>query len=203
MTAVNGLSFDVAPGTVTGFLGPNSAGKTTTLRILLGLVSADAGTATHRRPLPTVELPEPLGPAAPCSRRRASTRAGLPARSCGSQARLAADADASRIEDVLDLRGAHCRGQDRRIGGFSLGMRQRLGIAGALLGHPPAAILDEPANGLDPEGIRWMRGLLRGFAAGGGTVLLSVTCSGKSSTPSTRWWSSGPGASSPTARWPS
>jgi ABC-2 type transport system ATP-binding protein len=170
VTAVNGLSFDVAPGTVTGFLGPNGAGKTTTLRILLGLVSADAGTATIDG-LSYPELPEPLHQAG-----AVLEAAGFhPGRTARAQLRiqaLAADADASRIEDVLDLTGLTAAA-DRRIGGFSLGMRQRLGLATALLADPEVLILDEPANGLDPEGVRWLRGLLRGFAAEGGTVLVS------------------------------
>jgi ABC-2 type transport system ATP-binding protein len=170
VTAVNGLSFDVTPGTVTGFLGPNGAGKTTTLRILLGLVTADAGTATIDG-RPYRELPEPLHQAGAVL----EAAAFHPGRTARAQLRiqaLAADADASRIEDVLDLTGLADAG-DRRIGGFSLGMRQRLGLATALLADPEVLILDEPANGLDPEGVRWLRGLLRGFAAEGGTVLVS------------------------------
>ncbi|HZZ56123.1 MAG TPA: ATP-binding cassette domain-containing protein, partial [Trebonia sp.] len=170
VTAVNGLSFDVAPGTVTGFLGPNGAGKTTTLRILLGLVSADAGTATIDG-RPYRERPEPLHQAGAVL----EATAFHPGRTARAQLRiqaLAANADASRIEDVLDLTGL-AGAADRRIGGFSLGMRQRLGLATALLADPEVLILDEPANGLDPEGVRWLRGLLRGFAAEGGTVLVS------------------------------
>jgi len=170
VTAVNGLSFDVTPGTVTGFLGPNGAGKTTTLRILLGLVSADAGAATIDS-RPYRELPEPLHKVG-----AVLEAAGFhPGRTARAQLRiqaLAADADASRVEDVLDLAGLTAAA-DRRIGGFSLGMRQRLGLAAALLADPEVLILDEPANGLDPEGVRWLRGLLRGFAAEGGTVLVS------------------------------
>src|SRR5580704_6918323 len=149
VTAVNGLSFDVAPGTVTGFLGPNGAGKTTTFRILLGLVSADAGTATIDG-LSYPELPEPLHQAG-----AVLEAAGFhPGRTARAQLRiqaLAADADASRIEDVLDLTGLTAAA-DRRIGGFSLGMRQRLGLATALLADPEVLILDEPANGLAAEG---------------------------------------------------
>jgi len=170
VTAVNGLSFDVTPGTVTGFLGPNGAGKTTTLRILLGLVSADAGAATIDS-RPYRDLPEPLHKVG-----AVLEAAGFhPGRTARAQLRiqaLAADADASRVEDVLDLAGLTAAA-DRRIGGFSLGMRQRLGLAAALLADPEVLILDEPANGLDPEGVRWLRGLLRGFAAEGGTVLVS------------------------------
>jgi ABC-2 type transport system ATP-binding protein len=170
VTAVDGLSFDVQSGTVTGFLGPNGAGKTTTLRMLLGLVTPDAGAATingHRYR----ELPEPthqVGAVLEAS----SFHPGRTARAHLRIQSLAADADPSRIEDVLDLVGL-ADAAARRVGGFSLGMRQRLGLATALLADPEVLILDEPANGLDPEGVRWLRDLLRGFAAEGGTVLVS------------------------------
>ena len=170
VAAVDGLSFDVQPGTVTGFLGPNGAGKTTTLRMLLGLVNPDAGTATidgraYR------ELPEPLHQVGAVLE-ASSFHPGRTARAHLRIQALAADADPSRAEDVLDLTGL-ADAADRRIGGFSLGMRQRLGLATALLADPEVLILDEPANGLDPEGVRWLRGLLHGFAAEGGTVLVS------------------------------
>ena len=170
VTAVDDLSFDVRPGTVTGFLGQNGAGKTTTLRMLLGLVAADAGTATING-LPYVELPEPLHQVGAVLE-ASSFHPGRTARAHLHIQALAADVDQSRIEDVLDLTGLTAAA-DRRIGGFSLGMRQRLGLATALLADPEVLILDEPANGLDPEGVRWLRGLLRGFAAEGGTVLVS------------------------------
>jgi ABC-2 type transport system ATP-binding protein len=170
VTAVDGLSFDVSPGTVTGFLGPNGAGKTTTLRILLGLVTAGAGTAminghAYR------DLPEPLHTAGAVLE-ASSFHPGRTARAHLRIQALAAEADPSRIADVLELAGL-AGDADRRIGGFSLGMRQRLGLATALLADPEVLILDEPANGLDPEGVRWLRDLLRGFAAEGGTVLVS------------------------------
>jgi ABC-2 type transport system ATP-binding protein len=170
VAAVDGLSFDVQPGTVTGFLGPNGAGKTTTLRMLLGLVNPDAGTATidgraYR------ELPEPLHQVGAVLE-ASSFHPGRTARAHLRIQALAADADPSRAEDVLDLTGL-VDAADRRIGGFSLGMRQRLGLATALLADPEVLILDEPANGLDPEGVRWLRDLLRGFAVEGGTVLVS------------------------------
>jgi ABC-2 type transport system ATP-binding protein len=170
VTAVDGLSFDVRPGTVTGFLGPNGAGKTTTLRMLLGLVTPDGGTATinGRR---YQDLPEPahqVGAVLEAS----SFHPGRTARAHLRIQSLAAHADPSRIEDVLDLVGL-ADAADRRVGGFSLGMRQRLGLAIALLADPEVLILDEPANGLDPEGVRWLRELLRGFAAESGTVLVS------------------------------
>jgi ABC-2 type transport system ATP-binding protein len=170
VTAVDDLSFAVRPGTITGFLGPNGAGKTTTLRMLLGLVAPDAGTATINGQ-PYAALPEPLHQVGAVLE-ASSFHPGRTARAHLRIQALAADVDASRIEDVLDLVGlADAAG--RRIGGFSLGMRQRLGLATALLADPEVLILDEPANGLDPEGIRWLRGLLRGFAAEGGTVLVS------------------------------
>lgn len=168
--AVEGLSFRVEPGAVTGFLGPNGAGKTTTLRMLLGLVTPDAGTATIGGQ-PYRELAEP-------ARRvgAALDQSGFhPARTGRDHLRvLAAQAGLPgvRIDEVLDLVGlTHAGG--RRVGGYSLGMRQRLTLAGALLGDPGVLVLDEPANGLDPEGIRWLRGLLRGLAAEGRTLLVS------------------------------
>ncbi len=168
--AVNGLSFDVEQGSVTGFLGANGAGKTTTLRILLGLVSATAGTA-HINGRPYAELPHP-----PHEVGAALEASGFyPGRTAEDHLRilaLTAGADPSRAHDVLHL--VHLSdAADRRVGGFSLGMRQRLALAGALIADPEILILDEPANGLDPEGVRWLRDLLRGFAAEGGTVLVS------------------------------
>jgi ABC-2 type transport system ATP-binding protein len=170
VTAVDDLSFEVRPGTITGFLGPNGAGKTTTLRMLLGLVAPDAGSATINGQHYT-ELPEPLHQVGAVLE-ASSFHPGRTARAHLRIQALAADADPSRIEDVLDLVGL-TDAAGRRVGGFSLGMRQRLGLATALLADPEVLILDEPANGLDPEGIRWLRGLLRGFAAEGGTVLVS------------------------------
>ena len=169
VTAVDNLSFEVQPGTITGFLGPNGAGKTTTLRMLLGLVTPDAGSATinGRR---YAELAEPLHQVGAVL--EASFHPGRTARAQLRIQALSADADPSRVDDVLRLVGL-ADAADRRVGGFSLGMRQRLGLATALLADPGLLILDEPANGLDPEGIRWLRGLLRDFAAEGGTVLIS------------------------------
>jgi ABC-2 type transport system ATP-binding protein len=168
--AVDDLSFSVERGSVTGFLGPNGAGKTTTLRMLLGLVAPDAGTATIDGRAYT-DLPEPLhrvGAVLEAS----SFHPGRTARNHLRIQALAGAVDPGRIDEVLDLvqlTGA----AGRRIGGFSLGMRQRLGLATALLADPEILILDEPANGLDPEGVHWLRSLLRGFAAEGGTVLVS------------------------------
>jgi ABC-2 type transport system ATP-binding protein len=170
VTAVANLSFEVQRGTVTGFLGPNGAGKTTTLRMLLALVTPDGGSASING-LAYTAMPGPLRQVGAVLE-ASSFHPGRTARDHLRITAMAADADPSRIRDVLDLvQLADAAG--RRIGGFSLGMRQRLALATALLPGPEILILDEPTNGLDPEGVRWLRGLLRGFAADGGTVLLS------------------------------
>jgi ABC-2 type transport system ATP-binding protein len=168
--AVDDLSFSVQRGSVTGFLGPNGAGKTTTLRMLLGLVAPDAGTATINGRA-YAALPEPLHQVGAVLE-ASSFHPGRTARNHLRIQALAAAADPARIDEVLDLVQLR-RAAGQRIGGFSLGMRQRLGLATALLADPEILILDEPANGLDPEGVRWLRSLLRGFAAEGGTVLVS------------------------------
>jgi ABC-2 type transport system ATP-binding protein len=168
--AVSGLSFDVEQGSVTGFLGANGAGKTTTLRILLGLVSATSGTA-HINGRPYTGLSHPLRQVGAAL----ETSGFYPGRTARDHLRilaLAAGVDSSRADDALDIVDLSSAA-NRRIGGFSLGMRQRLGLAGALIANPEILILDEPANGLDPEGVRWLRDLLRGYAADGGTVLVS------------------------------
>ena len=170
VTAVDDISFTVTQGSVVGFLGPNGAGKTTTLRMLLGLVTPTGGTATING-LPYSRLPEPrhvVGAALEAS-------GAYPGRTARNHLRieaLAGGAPASRVPEVLDLVGL-ADAADRRVGKFSLGMRQRLGLATALLCDPEILILDEPANGLDPEGVHWLRRLLRGFAAEGRTVLVS------------------------------
>ena len=169
-TAVDHLSFDVRPGTVTGFLGPNGAGKATTMRMILGLDRPDAGTARvngtnyHELRWPPREVGALL-----------EAKAFHPGRS--ARAHLTALAASNgiprrRVNDVLEITGMG-RAADRRAGKFSLGMAQRLGIAAALLGDPAVLLLDEPVNGLDPEGIRWIRGLLKNLAAHGRTVLIS------------------------------
>jgi ABC-2 type transport system ATP-binding protein len=168
--AVDRLSFEVRNGAVTGFLGPNGAGKTTTLRMLLGLVAPTAGTATIDG-RPYRELADPLhhvGAVLEAS----SFHPGRTARNHLLVQAVAGRIGRSRVDEVLELVGL---GDDagRRVGGFSLGMRQRLGLAAALLGDPEVLILDEPANGLDPEGVRWLRELLRGLAEQGRTVLVS------------------------------
>ena len=170
MLAVDRLDFEVDPGTVTGFLGPNGAGKTTTLRMLLGLVAPTSGTATIDG-RPYRELADPL------RRVGAVLEAGgfHPGRSARDHLRVQATAAGlprTRVDQVLEQTGLAGAGS-RRVGGFSLGMRQRLGLAAALLGDPEVLVLDEPANGLDPEGVRWLRGLVRGLAAEGRTVLVS------------------------------
>jgi ABC-2 type transport system ATP-binding protein len=168
--AVDQLSFEVESGTVVGFLGRNGAGKTTTLRTLLGLVRPDAGTATINGRAYR-DLPEPLHQVGAVLE-AASFHPGRTARNHLRVQAMAAGVVPSRIDGVLDLVGL--RGDaDRRVGGFSLGMRQRLGLATALLPEPGLLILDEPANGLDPDGVHWLRDLLRGLAADGATVLVS------------------------------
>ncbi len=170
VTAVDALSFTVEPGSVTGFLGPNGAGKTTTLRMVLGLVVPDSGHATiggHRYAdlvHPSQQVGAVLDPTFHPGRsgrnhlRAYTAAAGLPDR---------------RVDEVLEQVGLAAAAR-RRAGGYSMGMRQRLGLATALLGNPQVLILDEPANGLDPEGIQWLRGFLRHLArAEGRTILVS------------------------------
>jgi ABC-2 type transport system ATP-binding protein len=168
--AVDQLDFQVDQGTVVGFLGPNGAGKTTTLRMLLGLVTPTAGTATFGG-RPYRRLPDPV--------RRVGAvleASGFhPGRSARDHLRVIATAaglDPRRIDPVLEQTGLAGAAR-RRVGGYSLGMRQRLGLAAALLGDPEVLLLDEPANGLDPEGVHWLRGLVRGLADEGRTVLVS------------------------------
>jgi ABC-2 type transport system ATP-binding protein len=169
-TAVDHLSFDVRPGTVTGFLGPNGAGKSTTMRMILGLDRPDDGVARingknyHELAWPMREVGALL-----------EAKACHPGRT--ARAHLAALAASNaiprrRVSDVLEITGLE-KAADRRAGKFSLGMAQRLGIAAALLGDPGVLLLDEPVNGLDPEGIRWIRTLLKNLAAHGRTVLIS------------------------------
>lgn len=167
--AVDQLSMTVEPGRITGFLGPNGAGKTTTLRILLGLATATAGSATFGG-AGYVDLAHPqyrVGAVMdPSFHPGRSGRNHL--RVLGTTARVGMD----RIDALLELVGLTAAA-DRRVGGYSLGMKQRLALAGALLGDPDYLVLDEPANGLDPEGIRWLRGFLRSFAEQGRVVLMS------------------------------
>jgi ABC-2 type transport system ATP-binding protein len=168
---VSEVTFRCEPGTVTGFLGPNGAGKTTTMRMLVGLSAPDSGQALlfggrYR------DLPNPgrrvgilLDASAQHAGRRGREALAVSAKTIG--------VPAQRVDTLLELVGLDETAARRRVGQYSLGMRQRLGFAQALLGEPEVLILDEPANGLDPDGMRWMRRLLRGFADRGGTVLLS------------------------------
>jgi len=169
-TAVDHLSFDVRPGTVTGFLGPNGAGKSTTMRMILGLDRPDAGTARvngqsyHDLRWPLRDVGALL-----------EAKAFHPGRSARAHLTALAASNAiprGRVDEVLEITGM-ATAADRRAGKFSLGMAQRLGIAAALLGDPAVLLLDEPVNGLDPEGIRWIRGLLKNLAADGRTVFIS------------------------------
>ncbi len=170
LTAVDRFTARVEPGRVTGFLGPNGAGKTTTMRMLLGLVRASDGTATVggtpyaqlRRPLQTV------GAALEAS----SFHPGRTAAAHLTALAQASDVPVSRVDETLGLVGLADAG-GRKVGGFSLGMRQRLGLAAALLGDPGVLVLDEPTNGLDPEGIRWIRDFLQALAREGRTVFVS------------------------------
>ena len=170
LLAVDDLSFELEAGTITGFLGPNGAGKTTTLRMLLGLAAPTSGRALVFDRL-YAELDQP-------ARRVGAVLEATdfhPGRSGRDHLRTlgrAAELPDARVDEVLklvELQGA----ANRRVKGYSLGMRQRLGLAAALLGEPEVLILDEPANGLDPEGVRWLRDFLRDFAAGERTVLIS------------------------------
>ncbi|RWZ52710.1 ABC transporter ATP-binding protein [Labedella phragmitis] len=170
VSAVDALSFQVQPGRVTGFLGPNGAGKTTTLRMLLGLVRPTAGRATFGG-VSYTDLESPLRTVG-AALEAASFHPGRSARSHLRIAATASDIARSRVDEVLALVGL-AEFADRRVGGYSLGMRQRLGLAFALLGDPGVLVLDEPINGLDPEGIKWIRSLLRALAAEGRTVLVS------------------------------
>jgi ABC-2 type transport system ATP-binding protein len=168
--ALDGLSFVVTPGSVTGFVGPNGAGKSTTMRVILGLDAVDGGTAliggrpygSLRHPLRQVGSLLDAGALQPSRSARnhllwLAYSQGLPSR---------------RVDEVIDQAGLESVAR-RKAGGFSLGMRQRLGLAAAMLGDPPILILDEPFNGMDPEGIVWMRGFLRALAAEGRAVLVS------------------------------
>jgi ABC-2 type transport system ATP-binding protein len=170
VTAVDDLSFTVEPGRVTGFLGPNGAGKTTTLRMLLGLVVPSSGTATLGG-LRYHDLPRPLETVG-AALEAASFHPGRTARSHLTIYATAAGLPQTRVAEVLHLVGLGEHGH-QRVGGYSLGMRQRLGLACTLLGDPGVLVLDEPINGLDPEGIKWIRGFLRDMAAEGRTVLVS------------------------------
>ena len=169
-TAVDELTFEVKPGIVTGFLGPNGAGKTTSMRLILGLDTATAGTVTvnghayRDTRAPMREIGALIDPSAVHGGRSAYNHLLWQAQAGGLPR--------SRVDAVLEMVGL-ADVASKKVGGFSLGMRQRLGIASALLGDPPVLLFDEPVNGLDPEGIQWMRSLLKRFANEGRTVLIS------------------------------
>ncbi len=169
--AVDDVSFACTPGTVTGFLGPNGAGKSTTLRMICGLANPTAGSATvlgrgyRRIANPARHVGVMLDASAQHSGRSGRETLRLSAETIG--------VDRARVPAMLERVGLEPSAAKKRVGKYSLGMRQRLGLAQVLIGEPEVLILDEPANGLDPQGIIWMRDLLRGFAQAGGTVLLS------------------------------
>jgi ABC-2 type transport system ATP-binding protein len=170
-TAVDHVTFRAEPGRVTGFLGPNGAGKSTTMRILVGLTPATSG-ATSVLGRRYADLPNPgreIGVLLDAS----AQHAGRTGREILTVAQRTMRVPRGRVDEMLDLVSLSDEESARRVRDYSLGMRQRLGIATALIGDPEVLVLDEPANGLDPAGIRWMRDLLRGFANQGGTVLLS------------------------------
>jgi ABC-2 type transport system ATP-binding protein len=170
LTAVDDLSFTVDPGRITGFLGPNGAGKTTTLRMLLGLVRQTSGTATiSGRRYADIHQPQRVVGSA------LEATGFHPGRSGRNHLMVLADTagvDGHRVDEMLELVGIPAAAR-RRAGGYSMGMRQRLGLAAAMLGDPQVLLLDEPANGLDPEGIRWLRGFLRHLSSEGKTILVS------------------------------
>ena len=168
--ALDGMTFTALPGRVTGFAGPNGAGKSTTMRVILGLDRPDSGTAmVGGRPYQSLEHPlRYLGSLLDASALQPSRRARAHLRWLACSQGL----PARRVGEVLELTGLQ-EVAGRRAGGYSLGMRQRLGVAAALLGDPPALMFDEPFNGMDPEGIVWMRGFLRSLAAQGRAVLVS------------------------------
>ena len=170
-TAVHDVTFSASAGRVTGFLGPNGAGKSTTMRVMVGLSRPSSGHASidGRR---FAELPNP-GREVGVLLDASAQHAGRTGREILTVAQQTMRVPARRVDEMLDLVSLTPSESRRRVRNYSLGMRQRLGIATALLGDPDILILDEPANGLDPAGIRWMRDLLRGFADRGGTVLLS------------------------------
>jgi len=170
VVAIDALSFTLEAGSITGFLGPNGAGKTTTLRLLLGLARPTSGEAlVFGRPYR--ELPNPTRRVGAVLE-SADVDPGRTGRNHLRAQAIASGIETSRVDEMLELVELD-RAADRPAGGYSLGMRQRLGLAAALLGEPELLVLDEPANGLDAAGVHWLRGFLRQFAATGGTVLVS------------------------------
>jgi len=167
--AVDALTFSVRPGRITGFVGPNGAGKSTTMRMMVGLTRPDAGQVLYNG-TPYEALTQPIATIGAAL--EASAHPGRTARNHLRIMGAAGGLPASRVDAVLAEVGITSVA-DKRVGGFSLGMRQRLSLAGALLGEPETLLLDEPANGLDPDGIRWLRHYLRSYAEQGGAVLVS------------------------------
>lgn len=170
-TVVDGVTFGVRPGVITGFLGPNGAGKSTTMRMMIGLTPPTSGRCTvlghdYRH------LPNP-GRRVGVLLDASAQHSGRTGREVLTLSAMVMGLERTRVDEVLELVGLTPAEARRRTGTYSLGMRQRLGVGHALLGDPRVLILDEPANGLDPAGIHWMRGLLRDFADGGGSILLS------------------------------
>ena len=170
-TVVDDISFTARPGRVTGFLGPNGAGKSTSMRMMVGLTQPTSGTATISG-RSFRDLPNP-GREVGVMLDASAQHAGRTGREILTISQWMMGLPARRVDEMLELVSLTETEANRRVGNYSLGMRQRLGIATALIGDPDVLILDEPANGLDPAGIRWMRDLLRGYADRGGTVLLS------------------------------
>ena len=169
--AVDNVSFTARPGRVTGFLGPNGAGKSTTMRVMVGLTPPTSGSATIEGKR-FVDLPNP-GREVGVLLDASAQHAGRTGREILTVAAMTMGLPVARVGELLEQVSLTPTEAGRRVRNYSLGMRQRLGIATALIGNPHVLILDEPANGLDPAGIRWMRDLLRGYANAGGTVLLS------------------------------
>ena len=170
-TAVDDVTFTAEPGRVTGFLGPNGAGKSTSMRVMVGLTEPTSG-HVHVLGRPFAALPNP-GREVGVLLDASAQHAGRTGREILTIAQRYMGLSRARVDEMLDLVGLTPEESSRRVRDYSLGMRQRLGLATALIGDPGVLILDEPANGLDPAGIRWMRGLLRDYADRGGTVLLS------------------------------
>jgi ABC-2 type transport system ATP-binding protein len=168
---VDDITFTAQPGRVTGFLGPNGAGKSTSMRMMVGLTRPTAGSVTISGRTFS-ELPNP-GREVGVMLDASAQHAGRTGREILSLAQRTMGIPAAKVDEMLARVSLSEEESNRRVGSYSLGMRQRLGVAVALVGDPSVLILDEPANGLDPAGIRWMRDLLRGYADGGGTVLLS------------------------------
>lgn len=169
--ALNDITFTVKPGTVTGFLGPNGAGKSTAMRVMVGLTPPTGGHATVLG-VPYASLPNP-GRQVGVLLDASAQHGGRTGREILTLGAMTMGVGKARVDEMLALVGLSNSESKQRLRTYSLGMRQRLGIAHSLLGDPKVLILDEPANGLDPQGIHWMRGLLRGYADQGGTVLLS------------------------------